>query len=244
MSTQLQSTIALPLTPRTQRALIERLYAAAPPGIRLKQSWRPYLAPLTGALEAVPPGSRVMDIGCGGGLFLLVLAACDRIAAGFGFDLSRNDIQAAQQATHNSGLDSVLRFEVRDAAAGIPDEEWPVVSLIDVLHHVPKQEHRTLICSVAQHVSPGGRLIVREPVRRPYWRNFANVMHDLIMARQIVFSRDPEEIEGWLSQSGLRLVQKEITTTLWYGHWLLVFERPLSGKTETVQKTIVQSGRG
>ena len=242
MSTQQQSTIALPLTPQTQRALIERLYAKAPRGIRLKQSWRPYLAPLTGALQAVPPGARIMDIGCGGGLFLLVLAACDRIATGFGFDLSRDDIKAAQQATQNSGLDAVLRFEVRDAAAGIPEGAWPVVSLIDVLHHVPNRQQRSLICSIAQHVSPGGRLIIREPVRRPYWRNLANAMHDLIMARQIVHTRDPEEVEGWLAHSGLRLVQKKITTTLWYGHWLLVFERPVFEDTHARPGPMVGTG--
>lgn len=193
----------------------------------MKQSWRPYLAPFASALKAVPPGSRVMDVGCGGGLFLLLLADSGRIGAGLGFDLCRSDIKAAQQATENSGLGSILRFEVRDLASGIPEEEWPVVSLIDVLHHVPKKQHRSLICSLSRHVSPGGRLIIREPARRPYWRNMANAMHDLIMARQIVRTRNPEEIEDWLSQSGLRLIQKEATTALWYGHWLLVFERPL-----------------
>jgi 2-polyprenyl-3-methyl-5-hydroxy-6-metoxy-1,4-benzoquinol methylase len=168
-----------------------------------------------------------MDIGCGGGLFLLLLAACGRIADGFGFDLSRKEIEAAEKAVQASGLESVLRFEVRDVAAGIPDEEWPVVSLIDVLHHVPRPQQRSLMSSLPRHVSPGGRLIIREPARRPYWRNLANAVHDLIIARQIVHTRDPEEVEGWLAQSGLRLIEKDETTTLWYGHWLLVFERPL-----------------
>ena len=244
MPTELQSTEALPLTPQAQRALIQRLYGTAPRGTRLKQSWRPYLAPFAGALQAVPQGSRVMDIGCGGGLFLLLLAAGDRIAAGFGFDRSRGDIRTAQQATQNSGFSSVLRFEVRDLASGVPEEEWPVVSLIDVLHHVPKQQHRSLVCSLSERVALGGRLIIREPARRPYWRNFANLMHDLIMARQIVHSRDPEEIEGWLAQSGLRLIQKETTTALWYGHWLLVFERPYYEETQAKPKRIAGIGRG
>ncbi len=226
MPAELQPATPLPLSPPAQRGLIERLYHSAPRARRLKQSWRPYFAPFSEVLKAVPPGSEVMDIGCGGGLFLLLLAACGRIARGFGFDLSREDIKAAQEAVRNSGLDCVLQFEVRDAAAGLPDEEWPVVTLIDVLHHVPKQQHRSLICSLPRHVSPGGRLIIREPVRRPYWRNLANMLHDLVFARQIVHARDPEEIEVWLSSSGLRLVQKEATTVLWYGYWLLVFERP------------------
>lgn len=216
----------IPLTPPAQRALIQELYRTAPLGTRLKQSWRPYLAPFASALQAVPPGSRVMDVGCGGGLFLLLLAARGRIIAGFGFDRSQGDISAAQEAVRNSGLESVLRFEVRDVATGIPDGAWPVVSLIDVLHHVPKQQQRSLICALSQHVGPGGRLIIREPARRPYWRNLANALHDLVMARQIVRTRNPEEIESWLSESGLRLIQKEESTVLWYGHWLLVFERP------------------
>ena len=216
----------IPLTPPAQRELIQELYRTAPLGMRLKQSWRPYLAPFASALRAVPPGSRVLDVGCGGGLFLLLLAARGRIAAGLGFDRSRKDIEAAQEAVQSSGLESVLHFEVRDVADGVPDGEWPVVSLIDVLHHVPKQQQRSLICSLSRHVDPGGRFIIREPARRPYWRNLANALHDLIISRQIVRTRNPEEIESWLSESGLRLVQKEESTVLWYGHWLLVFERP------------------
>lgn len=221
----------IPLTPRAQRELIQQLYRTAPLGTRLKQSWRPYLAPFASALQAVPPGSHVMDVGCGGGLFLLLLAARGRIAGGFGFDRSERDIKAAQEAVRNSRPESVLWFEVRDVASGIPEGQWPVVSLIDVLHHVPKQQQRPLICSLSQHVGPGGRFIVREPARRPYWRNLANALHDLIIARQIVRTRNPEEIESWLSESGLQLIQKEASTALWYGHWLLVFERPLAEET-------------
>ena len=217
---------ALPLTPQAQRALIERLYRTAPRGTRLKQAWRPYLAPFGNILQAVPARSRVLDVGCGGGALLLMLGATGRIAAGLGFDLSRKEIEAARQAARTAGLEATLRFEVHDLAAGIPDEEWPVVSIVDVMHHVPRKEHRSLVSSLAQRVAPGGRLIIREPAHRPLWRNLANGIHDLILARQIVHTRNPEEVEGWLSRRGLRLVQKEETTTLWYGHWLLVFERP------------------
>jgi 2-polyprenyl-3-methyl-5-hydroxy-6-metoxy-1,4-benzoquinol methylase len=240
----LPSTIPLPITPKAQSALIQQLYPAAALGSRLKQRWRPYLSPFASALQAVPPGSRVLDVGCGGGLFLMLLAACDRITAGFGFDRSEDDIRTAQQAMRSSGLESILRFEVRDVEAGIPPDEWPVVSLIDVLHHVPEDHHSSLIRTLSQHVGPGGRLIIREPARRPYWRNLANAIHDLIISRQIVRTRNPEEIEDWLSQSGLQLIQKEATTSLWYGHWLLVFERPLSRKTQKKPKTIAGTDRG
>jgi 2-polyprenyl-3-methyl-5-hydroxy-6-metoxy-1,4-benzoquinol methylase len=217
----------LPLTAQAQRGLLERLYRTAPRATRLKQAWRPYLAPFANVLQAVPVGARVLDIGCGGGALLLMLAATGRISAGLGFDLSRKEIEAARQAVRNAGLENVLRFEVHDLTSGIPDEQWPVVSLVDVLHHVPRKQHRSLVCSLVQRVGPAGRLIIREPARRPLWRNVANAIHDLILARQIVYTRNPEEIEEWLSQSGLRLVQKDETTTLWYGHWLLVFERSL-----------------
>ena len=220
---------ALPLTPLAQSRLIRKLYAAAAPGMRWRQSLRPFLAPLGEVLEATPARSRIMDVGCGGGLYLLTLAASGRITDGFGFDASGQAIAAAHAASKDSGLAGVLRFEHRDVEAGIPDGHWPIVSLIDVLHHIPAARQRSLVVQLPLHVAPGGRLIIREPVRRPLWRNLANMLHDLILSGQLVHARDPEEIEEWLADSGLTLVRKHRSNVLWYGYWLLVYERPTAG---------------
>lgn len=215
----------LPLTAGAQSRLAAQLYRGGSPLFRLHQSLRPYVAAFASVLQSVPAGSRVMDIGCGAGLLLNLLAARCHIAEGFGFDASGKAIAAADAARRGAGLDPSLRFERRDAGSGLPDGQWSVVTLIDVMHHIPKDQQRHLIQALTSHVTPGGRLIIRDPVRHPLWRNLANMLHDIVFARQIVHARDPEEIEAWLADSGLTLVRKSRADALWYGYWLLVYDR-------------------
>lgn len=212
---------------RALSAEIAALYASAPAALRLLQTFRPYVAPFDDLLAAVPQGAHILDVGCGGGLFLNLLAARGTIAAGQGIDASAAAIVAAQAAAASSGLDHLVRFDHRTVQQGLPDGTWPVVTLIDVIHHLPRAEQAAIVQRLAARVAPGGRLILRDPVRRPYWRQAANQLHDLVLARQWVHARDPETVIGWLADSGLALAARQDDSRLVYGYWMLVFERPV-----------------
>jgi len=73
-----------------------RAYRGAPWRVRLLMTARPLICPLEVAAEAVPEGSRVLDIGCGAGLWLRWLAADRRIARGVGVDISVEAVAAAR----------------------------------------------------------------------------------------------------------------------------------------------------
>lgn len=210
---------------------IAGLYALAPTPFRLLQTYRPYLAPFADLIAAVPPGATVLDVGCGAGLFLNLLAARGRIVAGHGIDASAPAITAAQAAAAAAGHDARVRFEHRPVQAGLPDGpapggDWPVISLIDVIHHLPSSGQRDAVRAIAAKVAPGGRLILRDPVRRPYWRNVANMAHDLVLARQVVHARDPETVAGWIADMGFMRPAIRGDTRLWYGYWMMTCDRP------------------
>ena len=56
---------------------------------RALQKYRPYICPFEALIEEVPEGASVLDIGCGGGLFLGLVDAAGLRPEGTGFDVSR-----------------------------------------------------------------------------------------------------------------------------------------------------------
>jgi 2-polyprenyl-3-methyl-5-hydroxy-6-metoxy-1,4-benzoquinol methylase len=217
------------LTARTAELVTRsrQLYAGAGWRWRVLQSLRPRICPFDELLDLVPPGSRLLDAGCGAGQFLLFLASEGLIARGLGFDTATTAIRVAQRAAESAKLSGVVGFEERSVESGFPAGDWTVVSAIDVVHHIPPAHQERFIRDLAAATPRGARLIIKDMVTRPLWRAAANQAHDLVMARQWVHQVSPETVRGWaLGDSGLRLVHERRTDLLWYGHWTLVLERP------------------
>jgi SAM-dependent methyltransferase len=206
--------------------LARALYVTGPAIAKAMQHCRPYISPFELLLKAVPAGSRVLDIGCGGGLFLGLLAKTGRLGSGFGIDSSRPAIALANRM--RTGLDNqgLVRFEARDAAAPLPEGQYDVVSLIDVMHHIPAASQRRVLNQAIDRVAPGGRFLYKDMVSRPFWRALANRMHDLVIARQWICYLPLERVTEWATVRGCVVIEKRTVNMLWYGHEMIVFQTP------------------
>lgn len=219
------------VTARDLASVSRSLYVEGGLLMRKLQHWRPFICPFERLLPFVFDNAVVLDIGCGGGLFLglLVGSGCN-IARGVGFDVSAPAIGAAQRmaslVNRRMGRD-VLHFHRLDLAAAWPRGPFDVVCLIDVMHHVPPAAQQALLQQASAQVAPGGTLIYKDMCRRPLWRASMNRLHDLVLARQWIHYLPIEDAEQWVVESGLRVVHGETANRLWYGHELRVFRRPL-----------------
>jgi len=193
--------------------------------IRVLQGLRPHICPFHDIIPAVPSSARVLDVGCGAGLFLLLLAQLGRLDSGHGFDVSDKAIRAGQRAAERAGAADRLAFETRSIEDGFPQGDWDVVSAIDVIHHVPRNAQSGFVGALCDAVKPGGRLVIKDMVTRPRWRAAANLLHDLVMARQWVHHAEPDTVAALAESKGFRPVHRSQINTLWYGHWSLVMER-------------------
>jgi 2-polyprenyl-3-methyl-5-hydroxy-6-metoxy-1,4-benzoquinol methylase len=190
---------------------------------RLTQTYRPYICPFGAVMAAVPAGAAVLDVGCGAGLFLLLLARQGRISRGHGFDVSAAAVRCAERASAQNGLEQVLTFEVRVPELGLPAGSWNVVTAIDVVHHVPRAHQEAFFVSLCDAVPTGGTLIIKDMVKSPRWRSFANGVHDLLLARELVNHVDMQTVCRWAETRGVIVNQTFRENTLWYGHWMAVF---------------------
>ena len=212
------------LAPRELRDFYRSIYRDSGLASRQIAAWRPSICPYEPIARWVPQGARVVDFGCGAGALLALLAESRSIAAGVGYDVSAGAIQAALGAqAHLSN--NVLTFRQIGDFVEIPADQFDVVAMIDVLHHIPPARQQEAIAAAVARVHPGGRLIYKDMVSRPAWRRWGNTIHDLILARQLVNYVPVATVERWVTDTGATLLHGENYARLFYGHELRVFAR-------------------
>lgn len=102
------------------------------------------------------PGARMLDVGCGWGL--LMQAFQERGFVAEGIDISAGQVAQAQQRRLSVELveDSADFLRSRPA-------HYSVITLFDVLEHVPPAEQVRLLESLAVALKPGGYLLIKCP---------------------------------------------------------------------------------
>lgn len=84
----------------------------------LVQTWLPLVPEVEAKLRT---GTQVADVGCGTGLALAELAGAYPAISGVGYDVSPAAVAAANAAAEAAGVADRIRYEVLDAARGLPE---------------------------------------------------------------------------------------------------------------------------
>jgi 2-polyprenyl-3-methyl-5-hydroxy-6-metoxy-1,4-benzoquinol methylase len=114
---------------------------------RFLQRWR-----IDAAAAHVPPGARVLDVGCADGALFDRLAA--RIGEGVGID---PDLRAPEQRGRFRLLPGRFPDDVDPAAP------FDVIAMLAVFEHVPAQQHAIWANACHRLLAPGGALVVTTP---------------------------------------------------------------------------------
>ena len=214
------------VTPAENSRAARRLYARTSAVQRGMMTLRPHLAPFDELLAVVPKGARVLDVGCGSGLFLALLAWHGRIGRSVGFDASEQAIGVAREMCARLPEDRQLEFLVRDAGEAWPEGDFDVISVIDLVHHLPYELHRPVLQQAARRVRPGGMLLYKDIGARPRWKALANRVQDLIVARQWSRYANLDQVISWVREEGLQPLDCRPVHRVCFPHELGAFIRP------------------
>ena len=161
-----------------------------------------YLAKRVAYVERlVPPGSEVLDVGCGTGVLASRLAAR-------GFRVTGVDPSSGMLDVLRAHDTAVRAMQGDGTALPVPDGAFALVLCVAVMHHVaaPAAVRETLR-EMARAARPGGRILVWDHnPRNPYWRRLmAKVPQDTGEERLI----PAREIEAGLNAGGADVVSAE-----------------------------------
>ncbi len=94
------------------------------------QNWLPAL---TGVVEKLEHGAKVVDVGCGHGHSTVFMAQAYPNSEFFGFDPHRESIGPARQHAVDAGVADRVHFDIGTAVT-IPDRQYDLVCYFDSLH--------------------------------------------------------------------------------------------------------------
>ncbi len=151
-----------------RRALRHALarYDSLPLGVRAFVHLRHWLTPLARILSAVPPGERLLDVGCGHGLFSHALALSGAGCHVLGIDPSAPKIAIARESARGLDAPRFVESRVEDVA----ERGFDTITVLDVLYLLPPPQKLALLRACRERIAPTGTLLVKTNDTRPRWK--------------------------------------------------------------------------
>jgi 2-polyprenyl-3-methyl-5-hydroxy-6-metoxy-1,4-benzoquinol methylase len=144
-------------------------YAGEPLTTRAHVVARALTCPFGPLIDRFPTRGSVLDVGCGHGLLINLLA---RDPSRRGLRLVGVDHDAAKIEKARRIAPSGVDFSTRELNS-FSDGAFDAVSIVDVLYTVKRQVWGEILGGCFRALRPGGRLIVKEVVDRPRWKYWA-----------------------------------------------------------------------
>ena len=175
--------------------------------------------------QYLPRRGRVLDLGCGFGLFSLYYASVLPELEIEGIDLSAGRIAMARKAAARLGLDNV-RYEVGNAIEFRGGRLFDAAYMLDIVHHIPAETVRPLLEQMAKCLPAGRRLIIKDVDTRPFWKRwFTHALDKAMDPRAPVRYWGGEELQDLLEEVGFTVYRHLMVDILPYPHILYVCER-------------------
>jgi 2-polyprenyl-6-hydroxyphenyl methylase/3-demethylubiquinone-9 3-methyltransferase len=152
-------------------------------------------------------GARVLDVGCGGGLFSEALAASG--ASVVGIDLAPEVLGVARLHLLESGRQVDYRLSSAESLAVAEPASYDVVACMEMLEHVP--DPAAVVRACAELLKPGGQLFVSTINRTPAAFALAIVGAEYVAqllprgTHQYAQFLRPSELDSALRSAGLGL---------------------------------------
>ena len=172
--------------------------------------------------QYLPRGGRILDFGCGFGLFSLYFALRAPSCHITGVDLNRRRIQHARDSAQKLGLSNVDYHE-GSALEGREGEHFDAIYMLDLVHHLPAADVPEFLEKTRALLNPGGVLLLKDVADRPRYKMlFTLALDRLMVGREPIRYWPPAELTQLLEELGFSVKTHRMTDFLPYPHILYV----------------------
>ena len=173
-------------------------------------------------LQYIPKKGKVLDIGCGFGLFSLYFAKINKHTQFYGVDLSQNRISLAKDAAKKLGISNV-HYSVGSANDLVLQTKFDAVYAIDIIHHISKNAGKNLIQNLYHHLSNKGVLIIKDIEEKPLYKLWFTFILDKIMDYKTPVNYWKKvELLNFLKKTGFQVYHHSMVDYLPYPHIIYV----------------------
>lgn len=137
------------------------------------------ICPFDRVLPFVPHRGRLLDVGCGAGLWLNYLALERE-----GLELQGVDPDPRKLTTlRASGSHRIGAHE--GSALDLPEGPFDCITVFDVFYLMPDADKARVLSGCLQRLSPGGTLLVKELDVRPKWKFIPAALEETLAVRLV-----------------------------------------------------------
>ncbi len=176
--------------------------------------------------QYLPRQGRVLDLGCGFGLFSLYFASQAQGRRITGIDQDERRIELARTSARRLGLGNV-DYHVGDGLDWHSDESFDAIYLLDLVHHLPRDAVPAFLARLRERLRPGGVLVLKDIEDRPRWKVLFTLLLDrLMVGSEPIHYWPPAELAALLEGLGFEVVRHRMRDFLPYPHIVYVSRLP------------------
>lgn len=155
------------------------LYAGLPGPVRLHTRLRSFTCPMAAVVARLPATGRLLEVGCGHGLFANEAALANPGLTVLGIDPSPEKARWAERSAAGREGISFRTGRLEELA----EEGFDAVAVLDVLYLVPRADWGAFLRGCRDRLRPGGRLLLKEVDKRPRWKFYRCVVQEAVSVR-------------------------------------------------------------
>lgn len=192
---------------------------------KLKVVYRPLICPFDDLLNYIENDDSVFDIGCGSGQFCALVAKFTPADEIYGIEISETLVQNARIVNQEFKDKKNIQFETFNGSE-IPSliQNYSKIYLIDVLHHVPKENQLDFIQEIYSKMAVGSRLILKDIDASSLFVH-CNKIHDLVFSREIGHEMKATFAKKVVEEIGFKVLESYTKRMFVYPHYFFILEK-------------------